>query len=339
MKDWNKPHFTAVQPFRRTSEFFALRDIRMKEVLTNHQKILEDNKELFEIEFIYGMGMSEAEYIQIISFMPEDTQAFHEFVNDLKKINAPFMEFEEAVIGLSEMKHYPAVWGVTNLEEEVAPEIRQKFERRGKVWVAAPDITLEDMVKEGKYLATKKNYHNPVWEYPIDKYGWDAFQDVVKPKKRRFGDWPRMVSLQYSSHTPEWWALPEHERGQHILKHKTLLKKYVKDIDRRTVYLSGMSDSEFVTIFEYPFENAQRFSQMFYDLLRFDAPFIEIERSLTGIAGIGDYWLEQMEDLDIKEVSMEDMWPRQAEIGSTGEMPEMADSERAKKRQRKEDTG
>lgn len=332
MKDWTKPHFTAIQPFRRTSDFFALRDIRMKEILSNHQKMLEDHKELFQIDFIYAMGMSNAEYIQIIDFMPEDTQVFHEFMNDLKKINAPFIEFEDSVIGIAEVKHYPSIWGVKDIEE-VEPEIRQKFERRGKVWVTSPDISLEDMAKEGKYLH-KKGYYNPVWEYPIDKYGWDAFNEVVKPKKRRFAQWPRMVSVQYISHTPQWWTLPDHERGQRVLRHKTLLKKYIKDIDRRTIYLSGMSDTEFVTIFEYPFENAQKFHQMFYDLMRFDSPYIEIERSITGLAGIGDYWLEQLEDLDIKEVSMEDMWPRQAETGSPGELPRTAESNRGEKRQK-----
>jgi chlorite dismutase len=335
MKDWTKPHFTAIQPFKRTTEFFALRDIRMKEVLTNHQKMLDKHKDIFKIEFIYAMGMSDAEYIQIIDFMAEDMQAFHEFMNDLKKINAPFMDFEDAVIGLAEVKHYPSVWGVKDLEKEVDPEIRQKFERRGKVWVTAPDINLADMIKEGKYLAKKKNYRNPVWEYPIDKYGWNAFKDVTKPKKNRFGDWPRMVSIQYTNHTPDWWTLPEHERGQRVLKHKTLLKKYIKHIDRKTVYLSGMSDTEFVTIFEYPFENAQIFHQMFYDLMRYDAPFIDLERSITGIAGIGDYWLEQLEDVDIKDVAMEDMWGRQAEIGSPGELP----SEQRKKRDKGAEAG
>ena len=319
MKDWTKPHFTAVQPYSRTPDFFALRDIRMKEVLLNHQKIIEENEELFEIETIYGSGMSEAEYIQVIDFMPEDFEAFHEFINDLKKVNSPFMEFEEPVIGMSEIKHYKAVWGVKDLEKEVHPDIRQKFEKRGKVWVTAPDISLSDMVKEGDYLA-KKGYHNPVWEYPIDKYGLDAFHDSVKPKRRRFKEWPRMVSAQFMSHTPQWWALPEHERAQTVLKHKTLLKKYVNKVDRKTVYLSGMSDNEFVTIFEYPFENAQNFQEMIYDLLRIDSPFININRSLSGISGIGDYWLGQLEDVDIKNVAMEDMWPSR-QVGEPGELP------------------
>lgn len=301
--DLEQPHYIAIQPYDRRSEFFNLADFRMKEVLENHYKTLEKHSEKMLIETVYCLGMASNEFVQIVRFKSEDLVLFHEFMNDLAKINSPFMNFGETVIGVGGIKDYPSAFGVKNLEQEVHPDIRNKFEKRGGSYIASETITPEDMKKEEEFLH-EKGYKGPVWEYPVDKYGWHAFDEAIKPKKRRFAQQKRLVSILYLSHPPGWWVLPDHERANIVMEHKVLLKKYIKHVDRDTAKLIGMSSPQFVTIFEYPFENTQKYTEMLNNAMKIDAPFLEINQVITGIGGIGDYWLEQLKDIDIKDVPM-----------------------------------
>lgn len=298
-----QPHYIAIQPYDREPQFYTLAEWRMKDILQNHYQTIEKHAERLMIETVYCLGLAPSEFIQIVRFEPKDTILFHEFMNDLTKINAPFMNFKDTVIGIGGIKDYPAAFGVENLEEEVHPDIRNKFEKRENVYVTKEDVTREDMKKEEEFLH-KKGYPGPVWEYPLDKYGWKAFSKVIKPRKRRFAKAKRMVSILYLTHPGGWWTLPDHERAQVMMQHKVLLKKYVKQIDRDTAKLLGMSGPQFATIFEYPFENAPVYYQLLNDTMKIDSPYLDIQQVFTGIAGIGDYWLEQLKDVELKEVPM-----------------------------------
>lgn len=297
------PHYVAIQPYDRNPQFFNLADFRMKDILQNHYQTIEKHRQKMSIETIFCLGMGPSEYIQIVRFNQEEVLLFHEMMNDLTKLNAPFMNLKETTIGLSGISDYPAIFGLKD-REEIHPDIRKKFRKKGTAYLPTEKITKGDMQKQQEFLA-EQGYKNPVWEYPIDKYGWDAFSAKKELRKKQFKDKNRLVSILYISHPPGWWSISDHERAQVVLEHKTLLKKYDKSIDRETIKLLGMSEPQYVTLFEYPFENAHIYNELINDIMKINAPYFEIEQTFTGIAGIGDYWLEQLKDIELKEVPME----------------------------------
>lgn len=228
--DLKKPHYIAIQPYNRESQFYTLAEWRMKDILQNHYKTIEKHSKKLMIETVYSLGMAETEYVQIVRFEPKDIILFHEFINDITKVNSPFINFKETVMGIGEMEN--------------------------------------------------------------------------GQKKRQFLDQKRLVSILYLSHSPGWWVLPDYERDQVIKKHAALLKKHTKQIDSNTIRLIGMSEPQFGAIFDYPFENAEIYGRVLNNIMKINSPYLEIKQVFTGIAGIGDYWLEQLKDVELKEVPM-----------------------------------
>ncbi len=227
--DLGKQHYIAIQPYDRNPQFFNLADFRMKEVLENHYKTIEKHSEKLSIETIYALGMGPSEYVQIVRFKPEDLVLFHEFMNDLTKINSPFMSLKETVIGIA---------------------------------------------------------------------------DANNPQKRTFANQKRLTSIIYASYPPGWWNIDKKKKDSILKQHEALAKEYEKSVDANTAQLLGLSSPELIMTFEYPFENAQTYSRLLNEIIKNDAPYLEINQTFTGIAGIGDYWLEQLQDIEIKDISM-----------------------------------
>jgi len=104
--DIDKPHYIVIQPYSRNPQFYNLAEWRMKDILQNHYQTIEKHQKKLKVETIYSLGMAENDFIQITRFAPEDTLLFHELMNDLTKINAPFMEFREPFMGVSKIGDY-----------------------------------------------------------------------------------------------------------------------------------------------------------------------------------------------------------------------------------------
>ncbi|TET53565.1 MAG: hypothetical protein E3J54_03950, partial [Actinobacteria bacterium] len=225
--------YVAIQPYSRDPQFFTLAEWRMKDILENHYKTIEKHAEKLDIETVYSIGMANTDYVQIIRFKPQEAILFHEFMNDISKINAPFLQVKETIIGIGGMKEYPATFGVKKVEDEIHPDIREKFEKKGNMFVIKEEVTREDMKKEEQFL-NEKGYAGKVYEYPLDKYGLKAFSRFIKPTKRRFAGQKRLMSVLYLSYTGGWWVLRDHERDQIKIEQEVLLKKFNKYIDRNT---------------------------------------------------------------------------------------------------------
>lgn len=104
--DINKPHHIAIQPYNRDAQFYNLAEWRMKDILENHYQTIEKHQKKLMIETIYGLGMAENEFVQITRFNSENLLLYHELMNDLAKINAPFIHFKEPIIGVAKIGDY-----------------------------------------------------------------------------------------------------------------------------------------------------------------------------------------------------------------------------------------
>ena len=287
-----KPRMLCLQPFDRSPQFWSLKDDLRKEVLNRHYSVIKKFEEEFDYQAIYTLGFSRTQFLQVFEFPFANLQKFHEFMNELVKDNAPYLQFGNVVTGITGSQDYRSFFGVRSLDE-LPEELRSRFVRKAEDSYLPPaDITEEEVRKIAEHFKTTKGYGGDIWTYTYEIYGSRGFAEFKPPSLKKFHG-PMMVAVQYCHRPPEWWALKEKERQAVMMKHAVILEKYnVKDVDRKLTFLLGTASPSFITMFEFPFENIPVFHDLMNEVMKIDSPYLIFDDAYTGVTGIDDYLMK-----------------------------------------------
>lgn len=276
-----KPRVVCIQPFNRTPSYWSLTEAQRRRVTERTRNVYMNYEADMDFQIIQCLGLSEAEYIQLVEFPFENLSRFHEFMKAWAKTNALYFELEHVVSGITGLSDYTAFFALTS-SDEIPSALRSRFVSERGAFLPPSNITEAEMKMLEEHLQKSGRLDDSVWEYIYRTYGADAFKNLEASSTKKFNG-PRIMSLKYCRRSPEWWALPEEKRQAVMMKHSLMLTRYLESVDPKLVFLMGTAKPDFIAIEEFPAENLAVFHRLMKDVMKIDSPYLVFDKVYTGL--------------------------------------------------------